>query len=118
MLIYIKNQQALLFAPCDGNDVQKWTLDGSSLLPLMSRPDSAAAGQNATYALSQFPRCVDPNADPEGFWEFNNCMLQDRSMFSHMGYSIRTHTWRFTEWYRWNGASLTPDWSDAVGAEP
>ena len=38
-------------------------------------------------------------------------------MFSHMGYSIRTQTWRFTEWYRWNGASLTPDWSDAAGAE-
>ena len=44
-------------------------------------------------------------------------MLQDRSMFSHMGYSIRTRTWRFTEWYRWNGASLTPDWSDIVGTE-
>jgi iduronate 2-sulfatase len=93
------------------------TLDGSSLLPMMTKPDSAGAGQNGTYALSQFPRCVDPAADPEGFWEFNNCMLQDRSMFSHMGYSIRTRTWRFTEWYRWNGASLTPDWSDAVGTE-
>ena len=92
------------------------SLDGSSLLGMMTKPTNAT-GQNGTYALSQFPRCVDPGAPPDGFWESNNCMLQDRSMFSHMGYSIRTRTWRFTEWYRWNGASLTPNWSDVVGTE-
>ena len=28
----VKNGQALLFAPCDGNDAQKWQLDGDSLI--------------------------------------------------------------------------------------
>ena len=28
----IKNGQAVLFAPCDGNDVQKWQLDGTGSL--------------------------------------------------------------------------------------
>ena len=91
-------------------------LDGNSLVPAMTRP-AAEVDHNGTYALSQFPRCVAPWAQPGDFWSQNNCMQQDRALFSHMGYSIRTRTWRFTEWYAWDGAGLKAEWSKVAGTE-
>jgi len=91
-------------------------LDGSSLIPAMTRP-SAEVDHNGSFALSQFPRCVLPGAPPGNYWQHNNCMQQDRALFSHMGYSIRTRTWRFTEWYGWDGTSLAANWSHVIGTE-
>jgi hypothetical protein len=35
-------------------------------------------------------------------------MLVERSEFFSMGVSIRTETYRYTEWTQWNGSSLSP----------
>ena len=51
----------------------------------MSRPDSAAAGQNATYALSQFPRCVDPNADPNKLLMFTHVRTKEKQPYRKIG---------------------------------
>ena len=34
-----------------------------------------------------------------------------------MGYSLRTDTFRYTEWATWNGTSLRPIWERLVGTE-
>ena len=34
-----------------------------------------------------------------------------------MGYTLRTRRWRLTQWVRWNGSSLMPQWGDSVGTE-
>ena len=43
----VKNGQALLFAPCDGNDVQKWTLDDSGSL-IVTGSDEASGSEGYT----------------------------------------------------------------------
>ena len=30
---------------------------------------------------------------------------------------LRTAAWRYTEWLRWNGTSLLPEWGQSVGTE-
>ena len=34
-----------------------------------------------------------------------------------MGYSMRTKEWRLTVGARWNGTTLSPDWSSNAGVE-
>jgi iduronate 2-sulfatase len=83
--------------------------DGVSLVPML-RNASAAVKR---FALSQYPRRVE---DPREAWKKNSIIHHNRSSFSHMGYSVRTTEWRYTEWAPWNGSSLTPVWAaDASG---
>ncbi len=35
-----------------------------------------------------------------------------RSLFTHMGYSIRTSDWRYSEWWEWDGELLRPKWGN------
>jgi iduronate 2-sulfatase len=92
--------------------------DGVSLLPVLEaapaqRPAVAAATKQ--YALSQYMRCpARAGTDPALFSEKNACLFQDRSQTRFMGYSLRTAAWRYTEWARWNGDALLPEWT----AEP
>merc|ERR1711879_1084199 len=44
-------------------------------------------------------------------------MGKDRSKFTHMGYSVRTDVWRYTEWVAWNGTTLKPIWDQVVARE-
>eukprot|EP00041_Stephanoeca_diplocostata_P016505 m.325400 g.325400 ORF g.325400 m.325400 type:complete len:709 (+) comp20385_c0_seq1:72-2198(+) len=90
------------------------TLDGTSLGPLLR--GEVAAGTVKPYALSQYPRC--PTAtNPADFWQSNWCEFVDRTQIRFMGYSIRTDAWRYTEWVKFNGSSLTPIWTEVVGKE-
>lgn len=34
-----------------------------------------------------------------------------------MGYTIRTTEYRYTEFVKWNGSTLAPDWDDVHSAE-
>ena len=34
-----------------------------------------------------------------------------------MGYSLRTDQFRYTEWVRWNGSSLAPNWDVVYARE-
>ena len=71
-------------------------LEGSSLLPVLQDP--AAAGQKQ-YAFSQYPRCTGFSmyADPNDY----ECLTITASNFSHMGFSVRSQTMRYTEWRAW-----------------
>ena len=71
-------------------------LQGHSLVPLLADP-SAPALAARPYAYSQYPRhttacpgveCDDPHA---------------------MGYTVRTPSWRFTQWCDYNNNTYTPN---------
>ena len=47
----------------------------------------------------------------------NSCLEVERTSFTWMGYSMRTDRFRYTEWVRWNGSTLSPVWSDRVSVE-
>ena len=34
-----------------------------------------------------------------------------------MGFSVRSSSWRWTEWLQWNASSGQPEWSKVVAAE-
>ena len=84
-------------------------LDGKSLLPLLDATRISGDG----IAISQYPRCQST----PGTWRNTDCMFTDRSMIQVMGYSVRTKAWRFTEWYRWDGQLLRPDWNTIIATE-
>jgi iduronate 2-sulfatase len=67
-----------------------------------------------TAAFSQYPRRVE---DPSKPWKSNSILHHPREQFTHMGYSVRTDEWRYTEWIVWNGSSLLPLWEKVVGRE-
>merc|ERR1712014_84820 len=55
---------------------------------------------------------------PEAFTHMARCAGVDKADFAYMGYSVRTSRWRYTEWAKWNGQKLKPDWSDVAGVAP
>ena len=83
-------------------------LNGVSLAPLFRNPN----GTVKDVALSQYPRC---NPNPDAFP--NKCLSINRTRFDFMGYSMRTDRYRYTEWVRWNGTELRPEWSENIGVE-
>lgn len=87
------------------------TIDGVSVLPLMSSPSSAATKE---YVFSQYPRIA---RHPDKLWESNNPIHNPRETFTHMGYSIRSKEYRYTEWLEWNKTTLLPIWDKLAGTE-
>merc|ERR1712039_802705 len=65
-------------------------------------------------AFSQYPRRVK---NPAEMRKSNSIIHHDRRQFTHMGYSIRTSEWRYTEWVAWNGTTLRPIWNTVAGRE-
>jgi hypothetical protein len=45
------------------------------------------------------------------------CEFVDRTEMDYMGYSVRTEEWRYSEWVKWNGTDMRPEWDAGVGAE-
>jgi len=90
---------------------QDETFDGTSMLPLL-RGDAGIAVKPA--AFSQYARAVRSAGEP---WKSNNCIHTARDEFTHMGYTIRTEEWRYTEWVEWNGTALAPVWGSVAGRE-
>ena len=68
------------------------------------------------FALSQYPRCVTDGIQLDVFHN-NTCEGVLPNMFSYMGYSLRTFQWRYTAWFRWDGASCVPEWDEVAGRE-
>eukprot|EP00039_Didymoeca_costata_P032510 m.38126 g.38126 ORF g.38126 m.38126 type:complete len:742 (-) comp9393_c0_seq1:117-2342(-) len=82
-------------------------LDGKSLLPILKDVSNMNLAKNLKpYALSQYMRCPVNISVP---WKNNHCLFDDRVLLKYMGYTIRTPTYRFTEWTLWNGSALAPD---------
>lgn len=86
------------------------TFDGASLVPMLKNPvvDVKQA------AFSQYPRRVE---HPTKMYTHNSILWRNRSEFTHMGYSVRTDGWRYTEWLPWNGTALKPIWQQVFARE-
>lgn len=91
----------------DGMDLSSIVQKGGSHYKANVR--SAAASTNISHrnaAYHQFPAC--------GASSYNStrraCNYVKASDFDFMGYSIRTHKWRYTAWYSWDGVNLVADW--------
>ena len=82
-------------------------LDGSSLATLFDNPERVI--KNVT--LSQYPRCLNAKSSSD------LCTGVPREKFDYMGYSMRTDDYRYTEWVKWNGTKLKPEWDKQVGVE-
>ena len=68
---------------------------------------SAAAGLR-NFTLSVYPRCPADVTNSSNFWKHNDCTFTERTEFPFFGISIRTETFRYTEWRAWNGSQLAP----------
>lgn len=102
------------------------SVDGVSLLPLLSDPSTQHPPRVA--AQSQFPRCysnlppyvgvppfVGRNAtavSPEKLPQLDrtDCQDTERTDFDLMGYSLRTASFRITEYRMWDGVNLQGRW--------
>ena len=84
-------------------------VEGTSLTPLFKDPDQ----EWKKAVFSQYPRPaagikVIPNEPAFDTHEHNENV---------MGYSIRVDQYRFTEWYRFNRTTATPNFTDIWGTE-
>ena len=50
-------------------------------------------------------------------WKGNAVIHTDRTLFTHMGYTIRTHEYRYTEWSTWNSTTLRANLTDVIARE-
>jgi iduronate 2-sulfatase len=85
-------------------------LDGVSLVPALSDSNFQAK----TSSLSQYPRHAP---DVKQMWRHNGIDHVPRAEFTHMGYSLRTPEWRYTEWLQWDGANLKANFDRCIGRE-
>ena len=100
-------------------------LEGTSFVPLLSGGAAALASgtawKNATF--TQYPRCKSDrkghpaNTEPWIAPTDNACTGVNDSQFDAMGYSIRSDRWRYTLWFKWDGAKVAPNYYEIVGEE-
>lgn len=103
-------------------------LGGTSLVPIFLNSSTSVKA----VALSQFPRCWQNNTDhvpnqlgasgdelnhTVSLTSMSDCHWERREGIDFMGYSMRTDTHRFTEWFRWDGAKLAPLWDQVHARE-
>ena len=80
--------------------------DGVSYAPFLLGKDSKPApprGFSENLAFSVYPRCFN-SPDPVS----NPCTGVPNSQFSHMGLSVRSQNYRYTEWRKWDGSKCKP----------
>lgn len=90
------------------------TFDGDSFAPLVrGRPRPAPK----LAAFSQYPRCLNTSKVelPPHSPGRDACSQVPSSEFTHMGFTMRTATARYTEWVRWNGTAAV--WHSQEGVE-
>ena len=82
-------------------------LEGVSVVPALQDPSAAGT---KTMAFSQYPRCPEYSmyGDPTDY----ECLNIVATNFSHMGFSVRTATARYTEWRLWK-SNCVGDWTPA-----
>lgn len=83
---------------------------GVSLTPILT----GTSPDVKSVAFSQYPRRVKHADKP---WASNSIQHHERDTFTHMGYSVRTVDWRYTEWLEWNQTTLQPIWERVAGRE-
>ena len=85
-------------------------LDGKSFKAVLLDPTSA----HKPAAFSQYPRCMNSSLAKEPPYTANRdvCAGHPASEFTHMGLSIRTDEYRYSEWYTWDGGTCSPNWAE------
>lgn len=92
-------------------------LDGVSLAPLVGSDVRSSVDFDPMQtinkaAFTQYPRCHDQDQLT------GTCLQVPNTQFRYMGYSVRTTTFRYTEWRTWNGTALRAKWdTPPVAAE-
>jgi arylsulfatase A-like enzyme len=88
-------------------------MDGTSLVQAFHDP--AAPARPTDYAFSEFPQCpTDPNIS---LWHTRGgCQNVVREEIGFFGFSIRSASYRYTEWHPWS-AALKADWETMTGVE-
>ena len=88
-------------------------VDGVSLLPAFTQP--TATPDDDDYAFSEFPQCP---SDPENnLWHTGGgCQNVVREKIGFFGFSIRSPSYRYTEWHPWS-EELKADWDNMTGVE-
>jgi hypothetical protein len=83
-------------------------------------------GQAKDYAFSEFPQCPGihrvrggpPVDGPGNLWHTNaGCQSTFRENIGFFGFSIRSLSYRYTEWHPWDGDKLEADWTTMTGVE-
>ena len=95
---------------CPENDNKLLTcVEGKSVTPLLNNPSQLWK----KAAFSQYPR------PSQGMTQIPNepAYATDEHEESVMGYTVRVDQYRFTEWYRFNRSTATPDWDEIWGTE-
>lgn len=93
----------------EGNNKPLVCVEGTSVSPLLTNPDR----EWKKAAFSQYPRPA------QGMTQIPKEPTFDASEHGEnvMGYSIRVDKYRFTEWYRFNRTTATPNFTDIWGTE-
>jgi len=79
-------------------------IDGDDVSALFDDPTKRVK----QYAFSQYDRCPEPD---EPVYFHPNCEEVAEGDIAVMGYGVRDDDWRLTQWYGWNGTSLTADFA-------
>ena len=95
------------------SDIQS-DVDGVDLSPVFDDPSV----ELKQYAFSQYSRCPGgrnwptPYDDPDAqyAWFMNCCEPVPAQNISAMGYTVRSREWRFTMWFKWDGAECEALW--------
>ena len=102
---------ALAGIPVDPADE---SIEGSSYAALFDNPRHAiATAQVFQAAYTQYPRC-NAGSMPIDVLMNQRCAFVSKRDFKYMGYSLRTPTWRYTEYAAWDGQKLCPMWNSSV----
>merc|ERR1719265_286046 len=82
------------------------------MVPLLTGEET----EPKTGAFSQAARSLDTSAT---FSDYYRNKAKQYGNLTHMGYSIRTESWRYTEWVEmsWNQRFQEPMWSKVMGRE-
>ncbi len=88
------------------------TYDGVSLVRVLDG-SSTRTGKNSSF--SQYPRLpkvltANGTVNTSLLWADNRAGSGPRSDFYAMGHSVRTDTFRYTEWVLWDAARDQPNW--------
>ena len=102
---------ALAGIPVDPADE---SIEGSSYAALFDNPRHAIATSRVFQAAyTQYPRC-NAGSMPIDVLKNIRCAFVSKRDFKYMGYSLRTPTWRYTEYAAWDGEKLCPMWNSSV----
>ena len=88
-------------------------VDGASLMPAFLDPAAPAGATD--YAFSEFPQC--PTDPATNLWHTTHgCQNIEREQIGFFGFSIRSASFRYTEWHPWS-PQLKADWTTMTGVE-